>query len=392
MQKKYATVWLLAAINAIALSAVPMMMLIGSIVGSQLAPRESWATLPIAMMVVGTACGVIPATRGMQRFGRRKIFALFIGNGIAACLLLGQAVAMAHFWFFCFGAFMLGMTAAAMQQIRFAAMECVPAENGATAASIIMCAGIIAAFLGPEMALAGKDLGAIDYQGSYWLGAGCLLVAGLLLPAYTPAKLPEAPTNAAPVSNRTLLRNPTFLLAIVAGASAYIVMSFIMTATPISMHLHHGHSLEDAKWVIQSHIAAMFLPSLFAPWLIRILGIRGLMAAGLCCYAATITIGVLDASVLGFWGQLVMLGIGWNFLFLSGTALLPSGYKEGEQFRAQSLNDSVVFTSQALASLSAGWAISTVSWQALLLFCLVPMAALLVLLMAQRLRGSVAAL
>ena len=135
-----------------------------------------------------------------------------------------------------------------------------------------------------------------------------------------------------------------------------MVMSFVMTATPISMHLHHGHSLEDTKWVLQSHIAAMFLPSLFTPWLFRLIKIRGLMLAGLACYCATIVIGLVDASVLGFWGQLVMLGIGWNFLFVSGTALLPMAYQPGEEYRAQALNDTVIFSSQAAASLGAGWA------------------------------------
>lgn len=384
MHSRYKTVWLLALVNAVALSAVPMMMLIGSIVGAQLAPRESLATFPIAAMVIGTAFGVVPATRAMQRFGRRAIFGVFILIGLVACLVLAHAVVLASFTVLCVGAFILGLTAAAMQQIRFAAMECVQADDGPTAASIILCAGVIAAFLGPELALAGKSLTAVDYQGSYWLGAGCLAVAGILLLGYKPAQMTTAAPKAVHTTNAALLSNPAFLLAITAGASAYVVMSFVMTATPISMHIHHGHSLEDAKWVIQSHIAAMFLPSLIAPWLIRVLGIRGLMIAGLACYAATITIGLIDASVMGFWGQLVMLGIGWNFLFLSGTALLPTTYKDGEQFKAQSLNDSVIFTSQAVASLSAGWAISTVSWGALLLLCLAPMFALLVLLVKQR--------
>ncbi len=388
MQTSFRTVWLLALINAIALSAVPMMMLIGSIVGTELAPRESLATLPIAAMVIGTACGVVPAARGMQALGRPTTFALFILNGVIACVVLAQAVAAASFVLFCAGGFQLGLTAAAMQQIRFAAMECVPLERGPTAASIILCAGVIAAFLGPELALAGRGLTDTEYQGSFWLAGLCLLAAGILLPGYRPGRATASASNQGAAGVRTLLANPTILLAITAGASAYMVMSFVMTATPISMHVHHGHSLEDAKWVIQSHIAAMFLPSLAAPWLFRLLGMRGLMIAGLACYSVTIGIGLVDSSVLGFWGQLVMLGVGWNFLFLSGTALLPTAYAPGEQYRAQALNDSVVFASQAAASLCAGWAISTISWQALLLLCLAPMLLLVVLLLRERSNGN----
>ena len=108
------------------------------------------------------------------------------------------------------------------------------------------------------------------------------------------------------------------------------------------------------------------------------------MTAGLGCYTATIVIGLVDESVLGFWGQLVMLGIGWNFLFLSGTALLPSAFEAGEQYRAQALNDGVMFSAQAIASLSAGWAVNAISWHNVLLLCLAPMVVMAVLLVITR--------
>jgi len=157
-----------------------------------------------------------------------------------------------------------------------------------------------------------------------------------------------------------------------------------MTATPITMHIHHGYSIEDTKWVIQSHVAAMFLPSLATIWLFRLFSVRGLMLAGLTCFGLTIGIGLVDASVMGFWGQLVMLGIGWNFLFVSGTALLPSTYQAGEHLRAQAFNDSVIFSTQAIAALSAGWAVSLISWQSLLLLCLIPMGIIASMLITQR--------
>lgn len=372
MHGNFKMVWLLAMVNALGLCATPMMMLVGSIIGVQLADSEQWATLPIALMVIGTACGVVPAARGMARLGRKRTFLLFTGVGACACLLAGQAVASLNFALFCLSSAMIGGANAGIQQLRFAAMETVSLEKGPVAASIIMCAGIVAAFLGPELALAGQHLADVEYLGSFWLGMACFLGAALLLQFYVPARTSGAEHDGPTRSWHQMLGSPSLLVAIASGAVAFVVMSFVMTATPISMHLHHGHSLENTKWVIQSHIAAMFLPSLLTVWLFRIFSIRGFMVAGLMCYSATIVIGLVDVSVLGFWGQLVMLGIGWNFLFVAGTSLLPTAYAEGEQYRAQALNDTVVFSSQALASLSAGWAISTLSWQSLLLFCLVP--------------------
>ena len=392
MRRKFRSVLILALISASAMSSVPMMMLIGSIIGVELAPAEQWATLPIAMMVIGTACGVLPATRGMQRFGRKPTLGLFILLGVLACALMGAALIRQSFVLFCLGASLLGATAAAVQQIRFAAMECVPLDEAPIAASIIMASGIIAAVAGPELALAGKHLTSVDYVGSYLLGCGALACSGLLLLLYVPARQAPALAIQSGRVTRELLCDPAILLAIVSGVVAFMVMSFVMTATPIGMHLHHGHSLDDTKWVLQCHIAAMFLPSLFSPFLFRWLSIRGLIFAGLACYCATIAIGLLDVSVSGFWSQLVMLGIGWNFLFVAGTALLPTAYREGEHYRVQALNDSVIFSSQALASLSAGWAISAITWQALLLLCIIPMIVLLGLLLWQRARPGPEAL
>lgn len=357
-----------------------MMMLIGSIIGARLAEDPQWATLPIALMVVGQASAVLPATRAMARWGRRSGLWLFLLLGICASLLATQALARESFALFCSAAALFGATNAALQQVRFAAMESVPLERGPAAASVIMCAGIVAAFLGPEMALWGKDLSGVEYQGSFMLAIACFLIAGTLLLGYMPQQQAGHNREAPPRPLGEMLANPTLVLAVASGAIAYVVMSFIMTATPISMHVHHGHSLEDTKWVIQSHIAAMFLPSLLTAWLFRALSIRGLMALGLLCYAAMIVIGLLDVTVIGFWGQLVMLGVGWNFLFVAGTALLPTAHREGEHYRAQALNDTVVFSTQAVASLSAGLAISAVSWQAILLLCLVPIGVMIGLL------------
>jgi MFS family permease len=384
MFRDFKTVWLLALVNAIAMSASPMMMLIGSIVGVRLSGGTQWATLPIALMVIGTACAVVPASRGMARLGRKYTFLSFIAVGICACFLAGKAIAASSFPLFCLAAFLIGTANAALQQVRFAAMETVPLEQGPTAASIIMCAGIIAAFLGPELALAGQHLAAVEYQASFWLGMGCFLAGGVLLLFYTPAKQFGHEHQGNVRSWREMLSSPALMLAVASGAIAFVVMSFVMTATPISMHMHHGHSMADTKWVIQSHIAAMFLPSLVTAWLFKAFSIRGMMMAGLACYGVTIVIGLVDVSVIGFWGQLVMLGVGWNFLFVAGTALLPTTYREGEQYRAQALNDSVIFSTQAAASLSAGWAISVLNWQAILLLCLLPVALMITALAFNR--------
>ncbi len=373
----YAQVGVLAIVNALAFAATPMLMLIGSLLGVEMAPSEDWATLPIALMVVGTALGVIPATRAMQNLGRKRALWSFITIGIIASLFMAQSLNDKTFFVFCIGAFLIGFTNAALQQIRYAAMESVAASGAATAASIIMFSSVISAVLGPELALYGRHLNAVEYQGAFYLIAICFFIAAVVLSLYTPEQQNSSSNIKSSRTVTQIIANPQFCLAVVSGVIGFAVMTFVMTGTPISMHHHFGHSLEDTKWVIQSHIAAMFLPSLFTPLLLRKLGFRNVMLAGLACYALTIVIGNIDTTVFGFWSQLVILGIGWNFLFISGTALLPSTYQQGEQYKAQSINDSLIFSIQAVASLSAGWVISLASWHVILLLCLAPMSLML---------------
>lgn len=380
MSKNLKMVFLLAFANALAFAATPMMMLIGSLLGVELAPSPNLATLPIALMVIGLALGVVPASRCMQSLGRRNALWLFMVIAIVACLLASKSLELSSFTLFCLAAALLGVANAALQQMRFAAIELVAPEDAPTAASIVMCGGIGAAIIGPELALAGKDLFAVAYQASFLMVACSIAIAALLLKFYTPATQKEILVGHTSKSAAQFFSNPNFLLAVASGMVAFMVMTFLMTGTPISMHHHFGHSLLDTKWVIQSHIAAMFLPSLITPWLFKLLGMRGMMVAGLCCYCSTVVIGFFDTSVNGFWMQLVMLGIGWNFLFVSGTALLPSTYEEGDQFKAQAVNDGVVFSIQAIASLTAGWAIAVASWQMVLMVCLVPVVLMVALL------------
>ena len=378
----FRNVWVLTLSNALAASIMTLMILVGSLVGAELAPSSRWATLPIALTVIGTAVGILPATTCMQLLGRKYALWVFMALGVAACWLASSALQQQSFSLFCIAAVLLGATNAALQQTRFAAMEAVAPEFAPSAASLIMCGGILAAIIGPELAIAGIHFTAVDYQGSFWLAAATVIAGAVLLTLYKPTAVSKVQRTTSASSTRRILCNPTFLVAMSSGAVGFAVMSFIMTGTPISMHHNYGHSLVDTKWVIQSHIAAMFLPSLIAPLLFNRLGIRGMMAAGLSCYCVTIGIGYFDTSVNGFWAQLVLLGVGWNFLFVSGTALLPRAYAEQDKFKGQAINDLSIFTIQALASVSAGWALGLINWQQMLMICLLPvllMAALLLI-------------
>ena len=260
----------------------------------------------------------------------------------------------------------MGWSAAAGHQYRFAAMESVPIESAPRATSVLLFGGILAAAIGPEIALRGQHLLTTEFAGSYVLLAGVYSLGIVLVSFYRETRI-SADHHA--LGGRPLLqilRSPVILLAISAAAVGYAVMSFVMTAGPLSMHEHAGHSMQATKWVLQSHIAAMYLPSLVYPWLYSKMGYRGMLWAGVVALLSCLFIGSINTEFIHYWMTMVILGIGWNFLFLSGTNLLRYGYREEERFKVQSFNDFLVFSIQGTASLSSGWFLFHWGWQGVL--------------------------
>ncbi|WP_363315374.1 MFS transporter [uncultured Paraglaciecola sp.] len=360
-------VWLLTLIQALALSAGTMLVLAGGVLGAQLTPEPKWSTLPLAMSIVGTACGVVPITRLMQHFGRKPVFIMSTVLGSLVALLAAASIANNSFWGVVLSAFLLGLMMSAIQQIRFAAMESVNVELIPKAASTVLLGGLVAAILGPELVTLGQFFSDQDFVGGFYLTAALLLLCSLL---FTQIDNTHILTEDSSLSGRKLsviTRQPVFILAVSASVVGYALMSFIMTATPLHMHVHETYSLQDTKWVIQSHIFAMFFPSLFSGWLISKLGTSNIITLGLTTYTATIIIALTGSEWLSYWCALVLLGIGWNFLFVGGTVLLSQSYQPNERFKVQGLNEFLVFGCQATAALSAGVFLNLIDWRGLLI-------------------------
>jgi MFS family permease len=202
-----------------------------------------------------------------------------------------------------------------------------------------------------------------EYVGSFYVVGVLYALGAIVLSRLRPTESSSATSSAAGPTVSELIREPMLRRAVLAGAVAYCVMSFIMTAAPVSMHSIDHHSVKAITWTIQSHIIAMFLPSLISGRLIARFGERAMMFAGTLLLAASAIISLIGHEVPHYWVGLVLLGAGWNFLFTAGTALLATHYTGVERHRAQAINDLVVFTCQACVSLLAGLAVTKLGWQ-----------------------------
>lgn len=375
-------VYLYGLAQALGMAAAPLIIFVGGLIGARIAPDKSLVTLPIAAIVVGSAVAAMPAGLLMQRFGRKPVFIGMTCVAMCAALIAAGCVAQGYFWGFCAATMLIGMHLAFIQQFRFAALEWVPVAQSGQAAAVVLMGGLLAAFIGPEIGSRGMELWAQPFAGSFILLIGVYVLLVLLLSLMPSRPVTQQAGSGSGRSILSLLKQPVLPAAVASAACAYAVMSLIMTATPLSMTSFAGFDVSDTKVVIQSHIVAMFLPSLFAGLLIKLLGVRGLMLLGLAAFCMSITIAMFGPAYWAYWLALVLLGCGWNFLFLSGTALLPRAYREEERFKVQALNDFLVFSVQAVAALMAGWLVNRYGWYVLNLVA-IPLMLLALLLIAR---------
>ena len=354
-------------------TAATVTVFISGIIGSDLSSIKTLSTLPPSIYVVGTAAATIFAAKIMSIIGRRLGFIFASVAGSISCLIGAYAIMIESFFIFCFAKFILGATMAFTHQYRFAAAESVEKEKAPKAISSLLLAGIVAAFLGIGLANYTKNfVSDYLYVGSYLTLAVLTLIPSFLLFFFKDIREISFVSNKENNSRNysEFFSDPKFLQAITSAAFAYAVMSFLMTATPISMHIVHQLSLEKTGIVLQFHVLAMFLPSLVTGNLIKKFGYSNMMYLGVLFYFFTILLSFFQPSFLNYFISLIFLGIGWNFLFISGTSLLVTTYKPEEKFKAQGFNDLLVFSSMALASLLAGILISIASWKTVNLFCI----------------------
>ena len=352
-------------------TAAPVTVFLSGIIGSQISPVKSLATLPMSISVVGIAIGAIIATKVMSLIGRKYGFIIASIGNMLTSILAAYSIMTQNFILFCFANFFLGIGMAFTHQYRFAAAESVEKNKAPKAISIILFGGIISAFLGPSLANYAKDIFSNSlYVGSYLALALLTFIPTILFLFFESKSNIKTNVKYAGRNYLELISQPRFIQSITASAFGYAIMTFLMTATPISMHVMENMSLDKTSIVIQFHVAAMFLPSLLTGYLIKRFGHSNVIYAGVFLYSITLITSIFDQSFFNYMFALIFLGLGWNFLFISGTSLLVLTYREEEKYKAQGLNDFVVYSIHAIGSLSAGVFIALTNWKIMNMICI----------------------
>lgn len=385
-------VGLLAASQALFQTASVMVMTIAGLVGLQMAPDKSLATLPIAMMMVAAAAGMIPAALLMQRWGRKAGFMLGALLGVLAGIAGAGAIWLNHFGLFVVANMLVGGYQAFAQYYRFAAADVASGPFKSKAISWVIAGGVVAAIAGPNIARFTQQIGSVPFAAAYLSLSVLALAAFLLAPLLQipPANLSEAQGQARPL--KEILLQPVFLTALAGSTIGYAMMVMVMTATPLAMQIC-GQPLANSATVIQWHVLGMFVPSFFTGKLILRFGVLRIMASGALLLGAHVAIALSGNDFANFISGLTLLGIGWNFLFIGGTSLLTHAYRPSERAKAQAAHDFLMFAAISLASLVAGSLLNSLGWRAVNLSVL-PFLALILLMLfkyGQKQRQTLAA-
>ncbi len=363
-------VLLLASAQALFQTASVLVTTIGSLAGAALAPSPEWATLPVAAMFLGTATGTVPASMWMARVGRRTGFVFGAFLGVAGGLIAALGISIGSLLVLCFGTLLVGSFQSFAQFYRFAASEVASDAYRPRAISLVLAGGIVAAIAGPAFARLGGGLLEPAYTGSFLiLAVVSLLAAGLLFGLQVPKTVASDTSGPATRPLSAIIRQPAYLVALFGAATGYGVMILAMTATPLAM-MEDSHSLAEASTVIQLHVLGMFLPSFFTGSLIARFGVLQVMGAGIALLVGHVLLTLTGSSIPSFAGALVLLGVGWNFLYVGGTSLLTRTYSPAEKAKAQATNDLTIFIVGLAASLSAGILQHAVGWQTMNLLLL----------------------
>lgn len=348
-----------------------MIMAVSALAGQSIAPSPESASLPISFVILGTLLGLVPASRFMKWKGSKVGLLTGTVIGIIGAILASYSMYEKNFILFSISHLLYGFHQSFVQYLRFVAMESVPTHDRSSALSWILIAGIPAAFLGPLAGLQGKEL----FPNSLYLGCYLILISSLCLQFFFILFLPKpnkelsnTPSQSNDPSPRSTIRplsyhikNLGLWVSILATAFSFGLMAMLMSAVPVAMK-SHGHEMHASTLVLQWHVLGMYIPSFFSGQLVRkmtapYLILLGIFVMGLESFAA-----LQGTEFLPFAVALILLGIGWNFMYVGGTNLLVEQYHPSEKNSIQATNDTIVYSFAILSTYSAGYLENKIGW------------------------------
>ncbi|HEY9656450.1 MAG TPA: MFS transporter [Crinalium sp.] len=355
------TVFLLALCQALAMTGSIVLFTTAALIGSTLAPDKELATLPLAILQLATMLTTIPAAFILKRWGRQGGFITGVCVGLSGAVLGVYAIFAGSFVLFSLSTLLYGIFGGFVSYYRFAAADVAPEADRSRAISLVISGGILAAIVGPALATWTKDWLPVTFAGGLVAIAllQCLTLLLLRFVALPPLVQPEYQEPGRALS--VIVQQPVFLVAVLGSMIGYGVMALLMTATPLAMVAEH-HPFHVAASVIQWHVLGMFTPSLVTGFLIARFGVLTIVLAGIVLNGLCVAINLTGTQASHFFGALLLLGIGWNFMFIGSTTLLTQAYTPTERAKTQATHDFFMLSFVAFATFLSGRLMNNGGW------------------------------
>lgn len=349
------------------------------LVGMSLAPTLLLMTLPLSLIVVvGTGCSFL-AGHAAARFGYRPVMVAGALTAVAGGALSAVAVASHSFTLFCVGTALTGGYRAVGGFLRFVASEYAPSAKRERALALVMYGGIIAAALGPFAAIAASQAVEQPYVGSCMLIAILGIAAVILAATMPPATGGGTESDKSAIQIRDRVGNPQFQQAILVLAGSGLVMTLVMATGPLANH-HAGHGSGTGAAMIQWHLVGMFAPSALSALFLKRYGIFKTNITGGLIMASGCALGTFADSGWAMTVTLALVGVGWNVLFVAGSALLLQSYPQGRGAKLQGFTDGTTAAVSATGSFAAAWLLQSLGWTGINILALTTTATVLLLL------------
>jgi MFS family permease len=354
LKQEKVNVVLLATGQATMMTGQTLMLTAAPIIGLSLTDNPALVTLPVALAFLAMLLTSLPAALLMKHIGRRAGFLIGTVLGILGSLLAAYAIWTNDFVLFCAGLAVNGMLSGFGTYYRFAAADAAGPEYRARAISYVLTGGVVAAMLGPNLANWTKDaIGGAPFTASY-LSVIAIYAVALIALAFVRIPTPTAAERRSDGrSYAAIARQPAFVVAAIGAMLGYGVMSLVMMSTPLAMH-DHGHPFGDTAFVIQWHILGMFAPSFVTGRLIARHGALTVMLWGALLCGVCVAINLASTGVWALTAALMLLGVGWNFLFIGGTTLLTETIRPEEKAKTEGMNDFLILAVVTTVTFSAG--------------------------------------
>ena len=381
MQLEKRNTLILSIAQGLSITTTNINMINTGLVGTILSTNSALATIPLSLQFLTIALTLIPVSLLMGKFGRRPMFLIGALCAFIGCLIIAFSILSKSFSLFILGSILLGFSQANQQFYRYAAADNVSSNLKSKAISLVLAGGVIAAIVGPEISKYSFDFFPNYIYLASYLFAALIQILNFIILVFIKIEKPKLNQNPIrPLSS--ILFQKQLIIAILAAAIGYSLMSFIMTATPLQIVNVCKLGDEASASVIQWHVIAMFTPSFFTGFIIMKLGSRKVMMIGVLIYIVSISFAIIGQTFQHFWMSLFLCGLGWNFLYVGGSDVIARSALPEERAKVQGVTDFIIFSFVAIGSFLAGVLHTKLGWEIMMFYTSIPIIILLISIMA----------